>query len=167
LYCYFTNEGTLSSEVKFNTNGTGSFYQKGSLSSKEAILNNATIVHSETINRNDSKIIFGKNFTSFTNIENAVLNVQLLTNESGLLVNEGDMHLGSWKDYGNTVRNAEMATLVVDGIGNLSSNRIENKRTLTFNGSLDGRVDSLTNTGSLITMGLAVLTGKQLINKAK
>jgi len=160
----FTNEGTLSSAVKFETDGAGTFYQKGTLSAKAVLLDNRHIVHSGTFNRRDANITLGQNVASFTTTKKSTLTAGNLVNHSALLVNAGTINLTSWDQRGKQVQNQSGAELTVAGRTTLTSDLIQNKGKLTFKGMLGGHVDTFTNQGTLNTHDTTELTGDKFLN---
>ena len=160
----FTNEGTLSSTVRFDTRGKGTFYQKGTLSAKTALLDNRHIVHAGAIDRADANITIGHNVASFAATQKSTLTAGNLVNHSRLLDNAGTINLASLDQRGGRIQNQAGAKLTVDGNTTLNSDLIQNKGELTFKGMLSGRVDTFTNQGILTTHGVTSLTGDKFLN---
>jgi hypothetical protein len=160
----FTNEGTLSSTVRFDTRGKGTFYQKGTLSAKTALVDNLHIVHAGAIDRADANITIGHNVTSFAATQKSTLTAGNLVNHSRLIDNAGTINLASLDQRGGRIQNQAGAKLTVDGNTTLNSDLIQNKGELTFKGMLSGRVDTFTNQGTLTTHGITSLTGDKFLN---
>ena len=164
LNCDFTNEGTLSSEVRFDTNGTGTFYQKGTLNAKVALLDNTHIFHSGTINCADSDVTLGQNVASFITTKKSTVTAGNLVNHSALLNNAGAINLSSWDQGKGHVYNQAGAKITVENNTTLNSDLIQNKGELTFKGTFGGHVDTFTNQGTLNTHGITALTGDKFLN---
>ncbi|MES2608309.1 MAG: hypothetical protein V4544_06240 [Pseudomonadota bacterium] len=104
---------------------------------------------------------------SFTNEGNGAITVRHLSSEGQLFRNEGDVHVKTWDHHARNVHNADGAEFVIDEAATMDSEAIDNQGTLIFNGTLNGRIGHVTNTGGFITKGKTALTGIQFSNTGK
>jgi hypothetical protein len=110
-------------------------------------------------------------FRGKTSITSAVIETEDdLTAESDLSLlgnwthKKGKARIAGLLLKGKSFKTEQGATVTVTGSADVQTNTAENEGSITFEGSLKGRIDDFINRGNVIVQGDAHLTGKSILN---
>lgn len=165
----FNNNGTIQADKILRTHGESTFHQRGTLSGKAIVINNAAFENEHEIDSSSLDLSFGDQVTAFHNHENIVLRTKSLTFSASTelktsAINEGDLvterfsngrdtfinkdHITatSWDQHGKAFTNELGGTIDVVRESLFDTDQIENAGDMTL-ATASGRIDQLINTG--------------------
>ena len=186
----FTNAdlATIRAEDGLNTQGSGSFLQRGSLETKRLSIDNARFENFASILQDQMSVIIGSNVAYWRNHEGGKLKTkQLVVNRSSLassqllneggietgvfkndassFINSGPMLLGRWDQSGAAFKNQFGGEIRVLDLFKAAMDTLDNAGDLYLDGVSSGTILHTLNEGGLFFNGKTTLQGIDILNK--